>query len=101
MEKMTLFVKYFCRPGVREQFVRELEDSGVADKVRAEDGCLCYRYYYPAAEENTVLLLEQWVSPRHQQEHMTRPHMEQLREIKHRYVADTVLGEDALLGEKC
>ena len=96
MEKMTLYVKYFCRPGMREAFVRELEESGVADKVRAEDGCLCYKYYYPAAEQDNVFLLEQWVSPEHQKVHMTQPHMEQLRAIKGKYVLNAVLGEEAI-----
>lgn len=96
MEKMTLYVKYFCRPGTREIFVRELEESGVADQVRAEDGCLCYKYYYPAAEEDTLFLLEQWVSPEHQKIHMTLPHMDKLRAIKQQYVLSEVLGEEAI-----
>lgn len=96
MDKMTLYVKYFCKSGTREAFVRELEESGVAAKVRAEDGCLCYKYYFPASERDTVFLLEQWVSPRHQEIHMTQPHMEQLRGIKNKYVLDVAFGEKAI-----
>ena len=96
MEKMTLYVKYFCRPGTREEFVRECEESGVAGRVRTEDGCLCYKYYYPADESDTVFLLEQWISPEHQKIHMDQPHIKKLREIKDRYVVNTVIGEEAI-----
>ena len=96
MEKLTLYVKYLCRPGVCQAFVEELEKSGVADKVRAEEGCLRYQYYYPANESDAVFLLEQWESAAHQEIHMTQPHMEVLRAIKHKYVIDTLFGEKAL-----
>lgn len=93
---LTLYVKYFCKSGMRQTFVEELEESGVAAKVRAEEGCLCYKYYYPADEPDTVFLLEQWTSPRHQEIHMTQAHMAQLKEIKEKYVVRTVFGEEAL-----
>lgn len=93
---MTLYVKYSARPGMAHAFVEEAESSGVADRIRAEKGCLKYDYYYSAKDENVVLLIEQWVQPEDQQVHMTQPHMDTLRQIKSRYIDSVVLGDEAL-----
>jgi len=89
----TLNVIYTMKPGMGEAYVKELESSGVAAKVRAEAGCLCYDYYYPADGGDRVFLLEQWESVDAQAVHMTQPHMAQLAEIKGKYVLSTVVGK--------
>ena len=92
MEKtFLLHVTYHAKPGCARAFVEELEASGVAAAVRAEDGCIHYDYYFSAMDENEVLLFEEWTSQAHQQIHMTQPHMPQLRQIKEKYIQDTVL----------
>lgn len=92
MEKtFLLHVTYHAKPGCARAFVEELEASGVAAAVRAEDGCIHYDYYFSAGDENEVLLFEEWTSQAHQQVHMTQPHMPLLRQIKEKYIQDTVL----------
>ena len=94
MEKtFLLHVTYHAKPGCARAFVEELEASGVAAAVRAEDGCICYDYYYSAKDENIVFLFEEWESEQHQQIHLKQPHMAQLRTFKDDYIAKTVLGE--------
>lgn len=92
MEKtFMLTVIYHAKPGCARAFVEELEASGVAAAVRAEDGCIHYDYYFSAKDENEVFLFEEWTSQAHQQIHMNQPHMPQLRQIKEKYIENTVL----------
>ncbi len=94
----TIYVTYQAKePGGREAFVRELHETGVAQAVRAEDGCLAYDYYYADADDLTLLLIEKWESKKHQEVHLTQPHIATLRGIKAKYIADSHLGEFKLL----
>ena len=87
MEKTFLiFVTYHAKNACAELFVRELEESGVADKVRAEDGCIRYDYYYSSKDKNEILLFEEWESEEKQQIHMTQPHMAPIMEAKDKYI---------------
>lgn len=86
-----LFVTYHAKSGCREKFVKELEESGVASLVRQEDGCIRYDYYYSAADENAVLLFEEWESEAHQQVHITQPHIKTIQQLKEAYIERTEL----------
>lgn len=84
-----LFVTYHAKPGCREQFVRELEESGTADAVRAEDGCIRYDYYYSAKEADTLFLFEEWESEEKQQIHLNQPHIANIKAAKEKYIIDS------------
>ena len=89
MEELTLTIVYTSKPGMRETFVEEVVNAGLLEKIRAEEGCIAYDYY--ASEDNTdrLMLIEKWVSEKHQQTHMTQPHMQDLATIKARYIDQT------------
>lgn len=91
MKKLLLCVAYTARPGMRERFVREMEESGLLETIRAEEGCLGYDYYYPASGADAVLLVEKWASEEHQKRHAAQPYMERLKAIKERYIAGTAV----------
>ena len=93
---MTLFVKYICKPGCREAFLREIAAKGIDTAIRAEQGCICYDYYLSVQDSNVILLVEKWTEPEAQKVHMTQPHMKELSALKGNYVLDTVLGDGAL-----
>ena len=93
----TIYVKFTCLPDRRAAFIQKVKDSGILDAVRAENGCIKYDYYLSEKDPNELLLIEQWETKEHQQIHITQPHMDSLREIKDDYIADTFLGEFALL----
>ena len=87
---LNVIVTYTLKaPGTGPAFVEELETSGAAAAVRAEDGCHQYDYFYPASDTSTVLLLEQWDSREKQAVHLTQPHMATVRAIKEKYCSDT------------
>jgi quinol monooxygenase YgiN len=91
MKTFMLTVTYTAMDGCARKFVNELEQSGVAAAVRAEDGCISYDYYFSAKDENSVFLFEEWESERHQQIHLTQPHIAALKEIKSKYILKTDL----------
>lgn len=93
---LKLFVRYICKPGMRETFVRRVEEAGILAAIRGEEGCLGYDYYFSAQDPRVLLLVEKWQTPAHQEAHMSQPHMNDLRAIKSECVTDTRLGEDAL-----
>lgn len=97
MEPLTLFVRYTCLPGQREAFLLALAEAGVVDAIRAEEGCLRYDYYLSVQDADRVLLVEKWAHADDQKRHMAQPHMARLAELKARYVAETALGDEALL----
>ena len=93
----TIYVKFQCLPGKREAFIQKVKDTGVLAAILAEDGCIKYDYYLSDKNADEILLVEQWESKQHQQIHLEQPHMALLREFKSDYIADTVLGDVALL----
>ena len=92
MADFIIAVHYtFKKEGDRELAVKEMTESGVLAAIRNEDGCLTYDYYYSADDPMALALYEEWESAEHQKVHMTQPHMPQLRQIKEKYIQDTVL----------
>lgn len=86
-------VTFTCFDQKREAFVARVREEGIYDAILAEDGCICYDYYFSEKDPNELLLLERWESKAHQQAHLTTPHMDTLRALKDEYVAATVLKE--------
>ncbi len=89
MNTYLLFVTYHAKSGKAQEFVRELEQSGAAQKVRAEDGCIRYDYFFSTTDPDTVLLFEEWESVEHQQIHLSQPHISLIKAAKEKYIIDT------------
>mgnify|MGYP001058928011 CR=1 FL=1 len=91
MNTITIHVYYTCKSGQAGAFVQAVKDSGIQEKIRAEEGCLRYDYYLSCEAPDTVLLAEQWQSAAAQERHMAQPHMAQLRKLKEEYTVETKL----------
>ena len=92
MENFTILVIYKAKSvGDRENFVKELTESGVLTAIRNEDGCFAYDYYFSNEDEKTLVLYEKWESPTHQKVHMTQPHMKTAMDIKAKYIESVEL----------
>jgi len=90
-ESFLLTVTYKARPGMAEEFVRAVAESGVQAAIRAEEGCILYDYYFSAEDADTVLLFEEWESCAHQEVHMKAPHIPKLLEIVEKYTEEHAL----------
>lgn len=82
---LNLVVTYNLKEGFASNFVGEVEDSGAADKVRAEDGCIRYDYFWHGDIPNRVILLEAWDSLEKQKIHLQQHHMNTIRHIREKY----------------
>lgn len=99
MQKLLLCVEYTAKHGMKEKFVDEVTSSGVLAAIRGEDGCLSYDYYYAVEDEDKILLVEQWASAEKQTIHTQQPHMEQLKALKDKYIADTKFNKSIPIDE--
>ena len=84
-------VTYILKPGMREEFLRRLEEGNFREAVLGEQGCLGYDYYRSVQDEDVVLLVERWTDRRAQQIHLEQPHMALVRAAKEACVAETNL----------
>lgn len=88
-QKLLIHVTYQAKPGRGRAFVDAIVRQGLRDKIRSEDGCLRYDYFFSCENEDTVLLVECWKSAEHQRTHMTQPHMKELAAVKERETLST------------
>ena len=87
----VLNVIYKCKPGKRAAFLEALEDSGLAAACRAEAGNIKYDYYFAAADENELALIEKWKDQEAFDSHCAEDHFKKIGEMKDDYVEDTQL----------
>ncbi len=51
---------YSGKDGNARKFAEEMETSGIAEQIRAEQGNLKYAYFFPMNDPETVLLIDHW-----------------------------------------
>ena len=82
---LTVNLYYTGTNGSAKEFVREMEESGTAKKIREEEGNLKYDYFFSAADPETVLLIDQWESQEAIDRHHASPMMQTLAELRNKY----------------
>lgn len=82
---ITINIYYTGKNGNAKKFVEEMEQSGIAQKIRAEAGNLKYDYFYSVAEPETVLLVDQWKSQEALDIHHATPMMDQIIALREKY----------------
>jgi quinol monooxygenase YgiN len=76
---------YTGEDGNARKFVEEMENSGTAAAIRAEEGNLRYDYFYSASDPETVLLIDSWVSQEAIDAHHATPMMETISALREKY----------------
>lgn len=66
-------------------FAREMEQNGIADRIRAEEGNLRYEYFTPLCDEKTVLLIDSWKDQEALDIHHTSPMMSEIAALREKY----------------
>ena len=84
---MSISVNLYYRGenGSARRFAEEMERSGVADAVRAQDGNLKYRYFIPLDDPETVLLIDCWRDHAALDAHHAGPMMKRIAELREKY----------------
>ena len=71
--------------GSARAFAEEMESSGIADSIRAEQGNLRYEYFQPINDPETILLIDSWADQAAIDAHHASPMMKQLAELREKY----------------
>ena len=82
---LTVHLYYTGTHGSARRFAEEMEKSGVADMVRAEEGNLRYDYYFPMNDPETVLLLDTWRDQPALDAHHASPMMARIAALREKY----------------
>ena len=82
---ITVNLYYKGIHGNARAFADEMESSGIAEAIRAEEGNLRYEYFQPLNDPETVLLIDSWSDQEAIDAHHASPMMKQLAELRNKY----------------
>ena len=82
--QITINIRYSGENGGARAYVKEMEESGIAARIRAVEGCLRYDYFFPADDPEGLLLIDEWAD----------------QEALNRYHSSPMMKEAAVLREK-
>ncbi len=82
---ITMNLYYTGRNGAALAFAREMEESGIAAAIRAEDGNLEYRYFSALDDPETVLLVDTWADQAALDVHHATPMMATIIELRDKH----------------
>ena len=82
---LTINLYYTGENGSAREFVKEMEASGLANKIRQEPGNERYEYFYPADDPETVLLIDSWANQEAIDKHHDSSMMAELAKLREKY----------------
>ena len=82
---ITVHLYYRGKNGSARKFAEEMEKSGVAAAIRAEEGSLRYAYYQPLDDPETILLIDSWRDQAAIDAHHASPMMAQIAALREKY----------------
>ena len=95
---ITVNLYYRGENGNARRFAEEMEASGIADAIRAEEGNLRYEYFQPLNDPETVLLIDSWRDQAAIDAHHESPMMQKLAALREKYdlhmTAERFISED-------
>ena len=82
---LTVNLYYTGTNGSARAFAGEMEKSGLAAAVRAEDGNERYEYFFPMDDPETVLLIDSWADQQALDLHHRTPMMQKILALREKY----------------
>lgn len=82
---LVIHIYYTGKPGMARQFAAEMERSGTAAEIRRRPGNEGYAYFFPAGDEDTVLLIDKWRDQEALDAHHASPMMETIARLREKY----------------
>ncbi len=82
---LTVNLYYTGQNGSAKAFMQEMEQSGIAAKIRQEEGNLRYDYFLPANNPETVLLIDSWENQAAIDKHHASSMMQDLAKLREKY----------------
>ena len=85
MSTITMNLYYTGVNGNAQKFAREMESSGTAAAIRAEEGNLKYNYFIFMDDPETVLLIDSWKDQASLDVHHASPMMQTIMQLREKY----------------
>ena len=82
---ITVNLYYRGQKGAARRFAEEMESSGIAAAIRAEEGNLRYSYFQPLDDPETILLIDSWTDQAAIDAHHASPMMAHLAALREKY----------------
>ena len=82
---ITVNLYYKGSNGSAKAFAAEMEEKGIADAIRAEEGNERYDYFVPLKDPETVLLIDSWKDQESLDRHHASDMMSQIAELRDKY----------------
>ena len=81
----TVNIYYIGKNGSAKEFAREMTESGLVNKIRAEEGNERYEYFFPLDDPETVLLIDRWRDQQALDAHHKSETMEEIAALRKKY----------------
>lgn len=81
----TVNIYYIGKNGSVKEFAREMTESGLVNKIRAEAGNERYEYFFPLDDPETVLLIDRWRDQQALDDHHKSEMMEEIAALRKKY----------------
>ena len=81
----TVNIYYTGKNGSAKEFAREMTESGLVNKIRAEEGNERYEYFFPLDDPETVLLIDRWRDQQVLDAHHKSEMMEEIAALRKKY----------------
>lgn len=82
---ITVNIYYTGKNGNAKKFAEEMTSGGIVDAVRNEEGNERYEYFYPADDEETVLLIDRWRDQKAIDDHHKSDLMPKIAALREKY----------------
>ena len=82
---ITVNLYYKGEGGSAASFAREMEERGIADAIRAEEGNERYEYFIPMKDPETVLLIDIWRDQESLDRHHASHMMGEIAKLRDKY----------------
>lgn len=81
----TVNIYYTGKNGSAKEFAREMTESGLVNKIRAEEGNERYEYFFPLDDPETLLLIDGWRDQQALDDHHKSEMMEEIAALREKY----------------
>lgn len=82
---ITVNIFYKGENGSARKFAQEMIESGTVEAIRNENGNICYEYFCPLDDPETILLIDSWESQEAIDVHHNTPMMKIIFELREKY----------------
>ena len=83
--QLTINIRYTGAKGAAKKYVKEMEESGIAARIRAVEGCLRYDYFFPADDPDGLLLIDEWADQAALDRYHASPMMKEAAALREKY----------------